>query len=538
MAKTRLVGELQKLLRLARALNQNPGWSVEQVRARRQFILQSTKYGFLALPAVSLLTQCSSVARHIAADERVAILGGGMAGLTAAFYLTQKNIPCEIFESSARVGGRMMSTSSFNHEGMLGELGGEFIDTSHSDIIELCQFFKIPLDQFASVDAGLTPNIYYFKNGKSQDYKYYLDKDAVKQMQVFDRRFKADARRARGEAGSAFFDRMTLEQYLAKYRGEVDPWFLELIRIAYVGEMGLEADVQTAILMITNLDPETSNGFKIYGKSDQAFRIRGGNQALVGAMEKWLLNNDVKIHKSHALKSISDKTAHLDLQFDVDANSEGRGMTNVKARKVICTVPFSVLKSIDGVLALRMSQLKKNCIKEMVYGTNAKIILGYHEKLWRTGISQSKDFVPPSNGMVYTDLFPQNIWETSRAQPTAQNPGKSGVLTNYLGGKDGANLDLHSHTETCLNAIDKIFPGTKATHDKNRAHLNWTKYKHNLGSYASATPTQITRFGSVASAPELDGKLLFAGEHVAESSSGFMNGAVLSGKAAAKHITG
>ena len=50
----------------------------------------------------------------------VAIVGGGITGLTAAYYLQQKNIPVTVYESSARTGGMIQTVAS---GGFLAEQG-------------------------------------------------------------------------------------------------------------------------------------------------------------------------------------------------------------------------------------------------------------------------------------------------------------------------------------------------------------------------------------------------------------------------------
>lgn len=60
--------------------------------------------------------------------KSIAIIGGGITGLTTAFRLQQKNIPVTLYEASARVGG-VIETS--RHEGYLAEFGpNTILDTS------------------------------------------------------------------------------------------------------------------------------------------------------------------------------------------------------------------------------------------------------------------------------------------------------------------------------------------------------------------------------------------------------------------------
>jgi monoamine oxidase len=59
----------------------------------------------------------------------VGIIGGGLAGLTCAYRLSQVGIPSILFEGSSRLGGRCFSGKFPN--GQTYEHGGEYIDSYH-----------------------------------------------------------------------------------------------------------------------------------------------------------------------------------------------------------------------------------------------------------------------------------------------------------------------------------------------------------------------------------------------------------------------
>ena len=61
----------------------------------------------------------------------IAIVGGSVAGLTAAYRLHQAGKTPIVFEASNRWGGRMFTRYDC-YKGMFCELGGEFVD-SNSD---------------------------------------------------------------------------------------------------------------------------------------------------------------------------------------------------------------------------------------------------------------------------------------------------------------------------------------------------------------------------------------------------------------------
>src|SRR5499425_481048 len=64
----------------------------------------------------------------------VAIIGAGITGLTAAFYLKRKGIPVTVYEASGRVGGVIQS---LRKEGYLAEFGPNTILETSPKITEL-----------------------------------------------------------------------------------------------------------------------------------------------------------------------------------------------------------------------------------------------------------------------------------------------------------------------------------------------------------------------------------------------------------------
>src|SRR5262245_43784007 len=65
-----------------------------------------------------------------ATAPRIVVVGGGLAGLTAAYRLKQAGYAAQVYEASDRTGGRCWSIRSFA-DGQIAEHGGELIDTGH-----------------------------------------------------------------------------------------------------------------------------------------------------------------------------------------------------------------------------------------------------------------------------------------------------------------------------------------------------------------------------------------------------------------------
>jgi len=94
---------------------------------------------------------------------KVIILGGGLAGLSAGFYLKKNNIDFIILEVRDRLGGRVW-TKKLKEENLHLELGGEWIRKNHKNIINLCKFFNLKL-----IDHSFNTSIYINNEFKKED---------------------------------------------------------------------------------------------------------------------------------------------------------------------------------------------------------------------------------------------------------------------------------------------------------------------------------------------------------------------------------
>ena len=70
----------------------------------------------------------------LAPPPRIAVVGGGLAGLTCAYRLAQAGYVSRVYEAADRLGGRCWSLRSAFDEDQLVERGGELIDSgAHRD---------------------------------------------------------------------------------------------------------------------------------------------------------------------------------------------------------------------------------------------------------------------------------------------------------------------------------------------------------------------------------------------------------------------
>ncbi len=193
---------------------------------------------------------------------RIAIVGGGMAGLNAAYKLKQAGLTATIFEGASRTGGRMFTARDLLGDGLTTELGGEFIDSNHVEMLNLMTEFGLErLDTRAPAAASLKPET-YFINGR-----HYTHAQATRAFVPIAKNIFADYDELgevvnyQTEGGASALDQQSITQYLDGIG--VTGWMRELIDVAYLTEYGLENSEQSALNFLFLIgtgdleDPET-----------------------------------------------------------------------------------------------------------------------------------------------------------------------------------------------------------------------------------------------------------------------------------------
>lgn len=440
----------------------------------------------------------------------VVIVGAGIAGLTAAWRLRQAGVRVRVYEASNRIGGRMFSLRDHFPDGQVIELGGELIDTDHVRIRALAGELGVPLDDLFTDDATLGGDVWW-TNGRE-----YSEAEIVAAFAPIAAAIERDlATLGDGDItwnasqNAEALDALSIDAWLRR-EGAQD-WLRTLIEVAYTTEMGLECDRQSALNLLTFIGTE-GESFKIFGASDERFHVRGGNDLITQALGEQLAD---AIELSTPLTSVrQDATGTYVLGF---------GSREVRAREVILALPFTTLRQVQ--LGLELPAHKRRAIEQLEYGTNAKLMIGFDERVWRT--------VHRRNGSTYADLPFQTTWETTRLQP-----GRSGALTNFTGGRHGLALNEGSakmQADKAARELDALFPGIAAARGAGKeVRMHWPSQPWAQGSYACYTVgTWTTLRGAVG---ESVGRLHFAGEHAAMDTQGFMEGGCESGELAAAAV--
>lgn len=517
MARSPLFRLVRRALRLADVANRG-GFPIDELiemnrarRVTRRDFLRGATATAAALPLGGLLARGAPAAP---AGAEVVIVGGGIAGLTAAWRLRQAGIPSRILEAQSRAGGRMFSLRGHFAGGQTCELGGELIDTGHTRIRALAEELGLLLDDLAVEEPGIAAETFYF-GGRVRS-----EAEIVAAFAPVSERIRSDMEPVTDDDLAAGGQGRVRELDLLSVRGWLDRagvsgWFRSLLDVAYTTEFGQETDEQSALNLLTMIGTEPDT-FAIFGESDERFRVKGGNDWIVRSLADRLADAISLNSRLEALRRGPDGRYALAIRT-------AAGSREVRASHVILALPFTLLRQVR--IDLELPPEKRLAIETLGYGTNAKLMVGFAERIWR-GRHQA-------SGSLLTDLPPQLTWETSRAQP-----GTFGILTNFTGGRHGMDLGRGTAVEQAqllTRDLESVFPGAAAARaGMTEARFHWPSFPWTLGSYAAYRVGQWTTIGGVEG--RAVNRLYFAGEHCSVTAQGYMEGGCETGEAAAAAI--
>jgi monoamine oxidase len=211
----------------------------------------------------------------------VAIVGAGLAGLTAALTLQDAGITSTVYEAAGHVGGRIHSNASgYWQDGQVSEWCGELINTDHQTILRLARRFGLPtLDLHAGQAAG-AEDAFHVLGAR------YPVADADREFQAVYPLLKRDldaageetTHRTKTPAGVAL-DRMSIREWIeARVPGGAASRLGRLLDVAYALEYGAPTTDQSALNLVYLLGEQPPGGrLSLTGLSDERYRIRSAS---------------------------------------------------------------------------------------------------------------------------------------------------------------------------------------------------------------------------------------------------------------------
>ncbi|MES2442678.1 MAG: FAD-dependent oxidoreductase [Pseudomonadota bacterium] len=448
---------------------------------------------------------------------RVAIIGGGIAGLSALHHLTEAGIDAHLYEGRTRTGGRM-----FTHVPASGtpfEVGGQLVNTDHLDMHALTRRFGVKL-----IDRKSEPHDTLILAGG----RLVSDAELADALRGIAGQIGKDADRLDKDYArvSRELDRISFKDYLDSHAALIrEPWVRRLLECTCRTEFGVEPAQSSGIQLIFNLPTVHGERAEVLGGSDEKYVMEGGSSALIAAMTARYAD------RISAGKRLLGIAPGMRLSF-LDG-------THAQADTVIVAVPAPLLRQID--FGVPLPRVWRAFVDEITMGRNEKVQARAADAVWKGPMGSGGE-----------------LWQTDEKgyalgwDGSVHMPGRAvePVWTWYMGGMqvDDLSQTPGEQAHRFALATDPAIPGLSgATADGPFRRTGWHRDPFTMGSYSCWAPGQLTRFGHLLSVESDDpaehrvaraGNLIFAGEHVSDAFPGFMNGGAQTGRMAAEAVIG
>lgn len=473
---------------------------------RRQLLSGAAQIG-----AGLSLSSCTALDRLLMGQssdlsERVVILGGGLAGLRAAYELRKKSIPYRLFEGSSRVGGRAWTLQSLTPASQSGDIGFEWFSRDQSVFWQLAQELKLEIVEVPGQKTKL-----FMIGGSGYESLPEADLKKIRDMARAQERLPSDLHKLQQEKlrWRENFDAQKMQsvfEWAQKY-SKSSVW-TNLVQAWCANNFGVSSSqlpawtfAQSFLFSNSVLEPWNSNRFK----------FRAGSSSLAEAMLDRVLGviPGDRLLVNHRLIQV-EKLARggYELHFET---LEGR--RRFRASQVICTLPWGVLQKVEGLEDIIRSEV----LTAAKMSSQTKAVLSFRERFWRKNWDQGHLLGRPE------------VWEsTFRSQEWLEN---SWGLLSLTWSFDKPGLGGTHLIKSWLSEIQKF--EKRSDLPLVETHLqDWSTSKWSLGSRSVPRLDKLENDFQTQQLPDW----LWAGEHVAGDLIGTAAGALQSGAQAAARI--
>ncbi len=412
----------------------------------------------------------------------VAVIGAGMAGLTAARLLAEAGKSVILLEARDRVGGRMLTARSA--QGSTIELGAEFVHGSPKPTLELAREAGVRLTPLA--DRHFEKHGATFRERPNPWQPFATVLSRVKPGEP-------------DSSAQAFLERHAIDASTAERFRQLVEGF-EAAPLAEVGIQSLSEDSDTL------------------AEDDSQFRIAGGYSQLVTHARERALSAGVEIRLNAAVARVQwQPGGPVRLGFETDR-------AELAARCCVVCVPLGVLQASTEDLGLSFEppvSTWETPLSRLAMGHACRVVLEFSGRLALEGV--------PNDAFIHN---PTSLFETFWVQHTASHS----LWTAWAGGPKALELARESRTQKqrlALGALATLFDLPEATLEQTLCSTHQHDFSNDpraRGAYSFCRPGGAK--ASQALSVPIAGTLFLAGEATDHEYPGTVAGAIASAQRA------
>ncbi len=517
-------------------------------------------------------------------DRRVGIIGGGLAGMAAAFELRKLGMDITIYDAEERIGGRVYTWYFDKEKRFYGEFGPMRMPVAHETLWHYINLFKLNTRPFIQNNSN---GFIYLQNVRVRN-----DPDGRNVMAYIYPKYELSPWESQTP-----WQRLLYQAYedpllkaspyvrseILKVLPEYDPQTLFWDATSNRKMQEYQSLSQGAIALLANFAPlagqNLSNSYIDYVQElysadlSYLYEIPGGLVKLPLAFyHSFQSQNGIREYGDLLPDELGTVRFFRGCRVEgITMGANGKVVLAYRHKKnpgikteafdyVVCAIPFSTLRTID--IKPLFSNLKMQAIREVYYINSQKTLLLCKRRFWEEG-GESEQII---GGASITDLPISQIYYPSdhAAQSTrkwynrygmepcchayfhdkkddslAKEPGV--ILASYNFGQTAtrlANMTDEARFKEVTQNIEMVHglpPGYVESIAAGLKTVNWSDEPWFRGALCYYTPEQKRLFSYACTQPEYDGRVFFAGEHISAKHR-WMQGALKSGMEAANAL--
>ncbi|MFN7932519.1 MAG: FAD-dependent oxidoreductase [Bryobacteraceae bacterium] len=496
---------------------------------RRQMLRQMGIATGAAALSSNALAQLAGTPNAVT-QKHVLVIGGGMAGLTAAYELEKLGHRVTVIEAEANHFGGRVRTARFDDRNY-GELGAMRVPAVHNLTRHYVKEMGLSLRPFVQSN----PEAYYYARGTKVKIKDEAQLNALypglvgreKTMSPFDFWDATVLKRLGGlkeneikdlrnvvleTKGVKELDRISLEQLLREEGFSTEA--IEMLGVAWAYETSL----QTALSVLVREEQE-----EVWVREFD--EIVGGMDRLPRAMAERLRTPPITGAPVVRIEQ-DERTGKVAAIFQ--KNGEYQRM---EGDLMVCTLPLGVMQRID--FAPGLSGPKMRAVRQVTYDSSTKVLAQTKRRFWET---DERIY----GGGTYTDLISGITYypaDNAEAKDPRVSQGSGVFLASYTWGQPArrlAALQPNERHRVVFQNVAKIHPQmADPTMVEKATSWGWDIHPWSAGAFSWMSPGQHESLYPELVRPE--GRIFFAGEHASLTPT-WIQGAIESGLRAVQQI--